>query len=304
VRTPSKKTLFLSSLGVLSISILAGISLSPMAGILIACATTNAGLFWSILSLIYDTRADFQAGLERLALEIAKTQDEFAARAGLPLLTQYMELQDDDCPLFKQAADEVYQDAKNRLTKLHQHELHTDNLEQAYRWLEFLFRDFGPLREVKAISSGEFNEWRATDSWWIKRYLRLHQLAHERGIRIERIFIIKAKHQLKTYEDIFQRNVEYHVKVKLALHGRVGSADHKIGNCILFYTERKEPVYALVAQHDKHGELEHIIVYRDPQKIKHIVESYERIDSVAKSYSTVTAADLEQSVVVAPRMRA
>lgn len=304
MHTPSKKILFIFSVGMLGVSIMAGILLSPMAGIVVASGTTVAGLFWSILSLVYDTRAELQAGLEQLAIEIEKTKDKFAISAGLPFVARYLELQGDNCPLFKRAADEIYHGALSGFDLLHRHELRTTKLEEVYHWLEFLFRDFAPLREIKAISSGEFNEWRATDSWWIKHYLQLHQIAAERDVKVERIFILKGKHQEKTYEDIFQRNAKYQVHVRLALRDRISSADHQLGNCMLFYAEAKEPVYALVAHHNSHGGAEEIIIYRDPQRVRQIAETYSRIASAARPYLTTNAISLGQSSVAVPRKSA
>lgn len=314
----AKKTLFLFSLGVLGVSVLASIFLSPTAGVMVACGTTIAGLFWNILSQnhdilsqnhdilrqIHDLRVELHTEVEKLAIEITKTKDEFAVSAGLPLVSQYLELQADNCPLFKQAADEIYQQAVSGFELLHRNELRTTRLEEVYHWLEFLFRDFGPLKKIKAVSSGEFNEWRATDSWWIKHYMQLHLIAHEREVQIERIFILKGKYQIKTFEDIFQRNQRHQVQVKLAIHDRISSTDHQMGNCMLFYTESKEPVYALVAHHDNHGQAEEIIIYRDPQKIRRIAEAHARISSVAKLYSA-TSKDASKSInMMAPRKSA
>lgn len=312
MRASSKKSLFLSSLGVLIISALAGIFLSATAGILVACATTIACLYWSILShlydiqtLIHDNRTELQKDLDRLAIEVSRIQGEFAEQAGLSIVTQYLQLRDHDCPLFTKEAEEIYQETVDKFAMLQRHELRTDNHEQVYHWLEFLFRDFDSLKRIRAISSGEFNEWRAVDSWWIRHYLRLHQIAHARGVQIERIFILKAKNQVRTYEDVFRRNIDYNVDVKIALRDRIGPADFKVGNCMLFYTERKEPIYALVAHHNHHGDLEGVVIYRDTQAIKHIAEAYERIASIAKPCSLMPDDDLDQSnTELAPRKSA
>jgi hypothetical protein len=222
--------------------------------------------------------------LEQLEIELIKTKSTLAVSMGLPLVTQFLQLQNNDCPLFKRAADEIYQEALSRFDLLHRHEIRTTKLEEVYHWLEFLFRDFVPLKYVRAISSGEFNEWRATDSWWIKHYLGLHQIAHRREVSIERIFIVKGKHLVKTYDDIFQRNAKYNVYVKIALQAGITHADQQVGNCMLFFNESKEPVYALVAYHSNHGNAEEFIMYSDPQKIKLIAETYARISSVARPY--------------------
>lgn len=272
-----KQTHFLLSLGGLVISVLAAIFLSTTAGIIVAFALTIAYIF-------YDIRVEIRAGREQLEREIIKMRDEFAVKLGP--LSRLIQIRDNNCPLFSQAAEEIYQEALNRIELLERRELRTTNLEEVYHWLEFLFCHFADLKVIKAVSSGEFDEWRATDSWWIEQYLRLHQVAHTREIKIERIFILKTKRLVKTYEDIFQMNAKHHVQVKLAAHSHISHADHQLGNCMLFYTDNKEPIYALVAYHNNHGSAEEVVIYSEPQKIKPIAEAYARISRVAESYST------------------
>lgn len=288
----NKKTWMWSACGILAATILTGVFFSAPVGVMIGILLAIAGFFIEMINLTLDLRNHLVRRLIRVESELDTIKTELATKAGLPFVGKYLQLHEGSCPLFKRAAAKVYQNAIIDLDRLAQYQLHIDQQEEVFYWLEILFCQIPSIMEIKALSFGEFKEWQMCDTWWMKNYLRIHESARSRGAQIERIFIVRSNNHMKGVEDAFRNNVKHHVKVKLAMQGRIKSLDMQNSNCLLFYNERKEPLYALVAQHNQRGEFENAVIYGDPQRVRLVANSYHRIDSISELYPSVPPAQL------------
>jgi hypothetical protein len=222
--------------------------------------------------------------------QLATAKAEFVTKVGLPLLTNYYQLVEEGCPLFKLAAGDAYERTLSHLGNLAKGELVTNQLDEVFHYLEFLFRDSHMIRKIRAISSGEFDEWKEHESWWSRHYLDLHEAAFSRGAEIERIFVVASKQQEKSVQDVFRRNVQHHVQVKIALQSRISPADWQAANCLLFDDEHNEPRYALVAYHDPQGNFQRAVIYGDRHNVRSIADMYNRIEGIARPFGVQIAA--------------
>jgi hypothetical protein len=283
------------------LSLLAKIFLTSTTSIAIGLGLTILGIFIDMKFHQIMNQVKIENELASLKNEVIGMKRELASASGFPLVNKYLELQEGPCPFFKQAARETYQNAVKRFEHLSRYQLHAANLDEVYHWLEILFQDVTIIKEIKAISTGEFSEWRDTNSWWSGHYLNLHNIAHARGVKLDRIFIV-SKYQEKSGEDVFQTNINYHVSVKIASHNNIEPQDvHHYGNCILFYNEQSEPIYALVAHHSSDGHCENVIIYGDPQEIRPIFEAYKRIERVSNPYSPTSKNETPSSSNLFPK---
>lgn len=276
----SNRTIFL---GIVGLTVLSGIVLSPAGALIVFFGT-------SILLLFRDIKQHVRSRHKHLEEELATIKRELASKSGLPLVGKYMQLTEDACPLFQRAAHDVYEKAMTELNSLANFELVVYQQTDVFRHLEFLFRDLTTVKTIRAASWGEFDEWSETESWWGKKYLELHHAAHKRGVKIERIFIVNSKQQERAAAGIFKKNLDHYVTVKVALQSRISAADFQAANCLLFYAEQVDPVYALVASHDAQGHFQRAIIYGDPSHIRAITEMYDRIDGIARRYPVLVAA--------------
>lgn len=283
----NKKTWMWWACGILAATVLTGVFFSAQTGIMIGILLVIAGFFIENLSLTHDLRNHIVRRLIRVESEIDTIKNGLAAKAGLPFVGKYLQLHEGKCPLFKHAAAKVYHNALLDLDLLAQYQLYINKQEEVFYWLEILFCQISSIKEIKALSFGEFREWQMCDTWWMKNYLRLHETAQKRGTQIERIFIVRSNNHVRGVEDAFRNNVKHHVRVKMAMQGQIKSPDMQNSNCLLFYNEQGEPIYALVAQLNQKGDFGHAVIYGDPQKVRMVANSYHRIDSVSELYPPV-----------------
>ena len=207
-----------------------------------------------------------------------------AQNGGFPVVNAYSNLQDDPCPLFKKAAEDKYNEANAFFLDLLHDRIEIYSMEKVAEILEFLFCEVTEIKKIYAVSHGEFDEWRDT-GWWMRNYLRIHDLAVERGVEIKRIFILETEKQIKSEEDIFDKNKQQGVEILTALKQRISVQDlHEAGNCLIFCKSSNEPIYSLQAKHSGDGGLEKITIFRDYQHITQLVEAFKRIEANANSF--------------------
>lgn len=285
MRVPNKKTLIWSSLG-LFISLVTSVFFNSVVGIIVTILLAVVGLISTNISLLLDFRGELDERFKNLENELVALKTELALKAGLPFVSKYLQLQESTCPLFKHASAKVYQSALTELELLGQYQLNVGRLEDVYYWLEILFCHIPFIKEIKATSAGEFKEWQSSDTWWANNYLHIHKVALERGVQIERIFIVRTNYHAQAVESVLRSNAKHGVIVKLAIQGRI-QRENQNTNCLLFYNEQKEPVYALVAHHNKRGDFENAVIYGAPHKVKLVADIYHRIDSISEPYSVI-----------------
>jgi len=272
--------IFVGSLG---LSILASIFGDIKTGLIVLFGTTLISLAWGL-----ERRLKLRQ--TRLEAQLATVKSEVASKIGLPLVSAYFQVIEEGCPLFKFAAGNAYERTLSFMTALTNGELEVYQDNEVIHYLEFLFRDFPAIRKIRAISSGEFDEWKEDESWWCRRYLELHEAATNRGAEIERIFVVNSRQQEKAVDGVFQKNLEYKVRVKVALQSKISPMDLQAANCLLFYDEHNESRYALVAYHDNHGHFQRAVIHGNRESVRRITEMYSRIDGVARPYGVRIAA--------------
>lgn len=279
--TLDNKNILTYGVGV-ALSVVVTVFGSPTTGLIVFFGTS---LFAQILAS--ERRAKRRH--EVLEGQLATAKAEFASKVGLADYYHFVE--GGGCPLFKLAAGEAYQKTQSDLANLKKGELILHSLDDAFHYVEFLFRDFPAITKIKAISSGEFDEWKEHESWWCKRYLDIHKAAFDRGAEIERIFVVKSKQQERSVRDVFQRNIDYNVQVKIALDSRIRPGDRQASNCLLFYDIHNEPLYALVAHHDQEGNFQRAVIYgANNQNVRLTADMYNRIEGVARLFGVQMAA--------------
>jgi MFS superfamily sulfate permease-like transporter len=284
MRVTNKKALLWSTVGATVVSVLSGIFLSPAVGVIIGILLSVIYLIVTSIDFIIELKSELTEKLAAIDAELLRIDTRLATKPDLPLEGKYLQLQERNCPLFRRAASRIYKNAIAELETLSGYQIFVTNLEEVFYWLEILFCQILIIKSIKAISFGEFKEWQDLDDWWMQNYLRLHRIAHERGAEIERIFIVKSHHFAVTVQDVFKSNVKHHVNVKIGLQGSIQRADMQNSNCLLFFNEEKEPVYALVAKHNHKGDFESAIIHGDPETVRLIAASYHRISSISEHY--------------------
>jgi hypothetical protein len=290
-----KLVLILSTLGVTGLSILISIFFSrPVAlisgilftvGLLIIQNITVHREFKSALDLkITQVQTNVLNAIQMVATELSTVKGEIATKTGLPFVSKYLELHDGSCPLFKYAAGRVYQKAVHDLNALANQQILITDEADVYDWLQFLFK-LPEIQRIKATSYGEFKEWKAVETWASRDYFELHRMAHQRGATVERIFIVRNEHQAKGGDAvfIFNHHCKYHVLVKVVLEGRIRAADLHARNCLVFCNERDEPLYALIAQHNREG-FQSAVIFGAPAEVEKVTTMYSHIDEEAEPY--------------------
>lgn len=284
MRIANKKSLIGSTVAATVVSVLSGIFFSPAIGVITAILLSVIGLIVTNINVLLELRNELEERLHTLDVELATIKHELATKAGLPLISKYVELQERNCPLFRRAALEVYKNALADLDALAEYKISVPTLEEVFYWLEILFCQIPIIKSIRAISFGEFKEWQECNTWWMQNYLRLHRVALQRGADIERVFIVKSHHYATLVQDVFRNNIKHHINVRVGLHARIQQADMQNSNCLLFFDEQHEPLYALVAKHDHKGDFESAVIYGDPDAVKRIAASYYRIKGISEPY--------------------
>lgn len=283
MRIWNKRTAIGSTVGAV-VSVLSGIYLSPALGVITGLLLSGIGLLAANLNYLTEVRNDVDQRLTSLEIELVTIKNALAREPPFPFDVKYLQLQVRNCPLFKRAALRLYRKATAELDTLAEYQLFVSDLEEVFHWLEILFCEIPMIKSIKAISCGEFEEWQESGNWWMQNYLRLHKIAHERGAEIDRIFIVKSHEHAAEVEKVFKSNLKYHIKVKIGLEAMIQRTDMQCSNCILFFNEQQEAVYALVAEHNHEGDFRSAVIYGDPEAVKGVVASYSRINRVSEPY--------------------
>jgi MFS superfamily sulfate permease-like transporter len=284
MRVTNKKTLLWSTAVTTVVSVLSGIILSPAVGVIIGILLSVIYLVVTNIDFILELKSDFIEKLAGIDAELLRIETRLAKKPDLPLESKYLQIQERNCPVFRRAASRIYKNAIAELDTLSGYQIVITDLEEVFYWLDYLFCHLLTVKSIKAVSFGEFKEWQDLDDWWMQNYLRLHRTAHERGADIERIFIVKSHHSAATADDVFKTNVKHHVNVKIGLQGSIQRADMQNSNCLLFFNEEKEPMYALVAKHNHKGDFESAIIYGDTETVRLVATSYHRIEGISEDY--------------------
>jgi len=256
-------------------------------GLIVLFGTTLVSL---AVSLAWELDRSFKAQQARLEAQLAMVKSELGSKIASPLVSTYSQVIEEGCPLFQLAAVTSYQRTLSFLTTLKEGEIEIDQHAEVFHYLGFLFRECPVIRKIKAISTGEFDEWKEEESWWPKQYFGLHEAAINRGVEIERIFVVSSRQQAKAVDVVFQRNNDYHIRVKVAIQSKISPADLQVANCLLFYDEHDEPRYALVAYRDNHGNFQRAVIHGNPESVRRITEMYNRIDGIARPWGALIAA--------------
>jgi hypothetical protein len=276
MRLGTKKTVVWSTIAAGG-TVLSGIFLSPAIGVL-------TGLLLSTIGLVLEVKTESSQRLTAVETQLVTIQTTLAREPPFPFDLKYLQLQERNCPLFKHATLLAYKKATADLDALAQYELFINDLEGVFYWLEQLFCEISIIKSIKAISCGEFDEWQQSDNWWMHNYLRLHKTAIDRGAEIERIFIVKSHDDAATVDRVLKSNVKNRISVRVGLQGSIQRHDMQCSNCILFFNDQHEALYALVAQHNYQGDFENAVIYGDPEKVKGVLASYLRIKSISEPY--------------------
>jgi hypothetical protein len=251
-------------------------------GLLIQKNISVHGELKKSLTNLTQVHSELKGEVQTVATELATVKNQIATKTGLPVDGKYLELQHDGCELFKYAADRVYQKARKDLEALANRQITIINQEDVYEWLAFLFKSPN-IMSIKATSYGESKEWMAVDSWWLREYVALHRSAQQRGASIERIFIVKNEHDAKSVEGVLRNNRKYNVSVKVAFERRLRPPDLHAKNCLVFCNERDEPLYALIAQHNREG-FQSAVIFGAPHEVEQVATMYHHIAQIAEPY--------------------
>ena len=225
-----------------------------------------AGAIVLIIALLVDVRLrlESQASLEQ------------------SLLFSYTRLLYSKCELFREAAHSKLREMNAYFEDLVGGQIVLDSLPEVYGYLEILFTQLKAVRMIFATSFGEFDEWRDLDSWWARQYVELHRQASRRGVKIQRIFILRADQDAAGVSDVFRANIQVKVGVKHVFKRGVTIEDFKsAANCIIFSGKNGDPLYAIQAVHDQDGKFSKAVIYNDSEHVEALVAACHRIESVA-----------------------
>lgn len=303
-----KKFLYLSTIGLAVLSFPVGYLFTPSIGILFAMLSAVAVLVYTLIttqsenraellhlleetrtglsSAIADIRTEQIQALASLAAELNTINGELATKAGLPFVGKYLALNESGCPVFIHAASRVYMEAMAKIDLLATGQIHISTDDEVLDWLEFLFQ-LRDIKFIKAISSGEFKEWERPDSRFMQHYLSLHRTAQESGVSIERIFVVKSDNHARLWNNVFKFNLKHSILVRLAQEEHIRDNDRSITNCLVFYDQRLEPKYALVARHNQKEQFESAVIFGAPEKVRAIADGYHRIEGISEIYRAI-----------------
>ncbi|MHB8523493.1 MAG: hypothetical protein ACYDH9_22420 [Limisphaerales bacterium] len=202
------------------------------------------------------------------------------------MLSDYEVLISQPCPVFREMALQKFKEITACMARLKQDVIELHDLKEVYNLLRYAFVKAEGIAEIAACSHGELSEWvprkDGEDSdWWPMNYIKLHDGAHKAGRKLSRIFVFEPG-DAQLVSEVCRNQQAHHVSPKVAPAHQVSRDDiARAGNCIIFYTEGRRPVYCLVAEHSKNGQFEKASFYRDESRIKAVVEAYSRIANVA-----------------------
>jgi hypothetical protein len=241
----------------LGVSILVGIELhSTVAGLM-----TGFGI--AILRLLVDIRLHLH---QPVPIEIS-------------FLNGYTRLRESPCELFRRAAVSRLQDTNAYFEALSGGRLAVRTQDEVFDFLKLLFCEISHVREIRMTSYGEIDEWR---DWWGRKYLEIHKIANQRGVRMERLFILKSDEEAKLAADIMHMNVAEGVAVKYTLRSKISSGDfNNANNCMLFFNRDGGLIYSLQAVHDGEGRFLSAMIYNDISHIKPLADSYGHIEAMS-----------------------
>jgi hypothetical protein len=254
-----KKLLINVATGVsgLAVSILVGVVLhSSLAGLV-----TGFGI--AILRLVVDIRLNLNPNIP---IEIS-------------FLNSYTRLRESKCDLFREAAVAKLRDVNAYFDDLAGGQLAVRNQSEVFDLLKLLFCEISFIREIHSTSSGEADEWR---TWWGKHYLEIHKAAIKRGVKIQRIFIVRSDDEATSAADIMRANTAHNIIVKYAVRPEISQSDfNNASNCMLFFDRNRVPVYSLQAVHDGEGKFLSALICNDITHIKPVADSYSHIDAMS-----------------------
>lgn len=202
-----------------------------------------------------------------------------------PLITSYSTITKDKGDLFRLAATQKYQETERFFNSLLQDRLELKDLTRVYDLLKFLYGELDSVKKICAVSSREWPEWQAEESWWPQAYFKLHDQAYRRGIFIERIFLFDSEDEKSKQLGVLNANIEHHVNVYTMPRNVVSDVDLNLtSNCLIFFDHRDRPLYGLSASHDKFGRFYQATFYRDPDCLQHLADAYGRMIANADRY--------------------
>jgi hypothetical protein len=246
-----------TALGGLAFSIVIGVALhSAVAGLVVAFGI-------AVLRLVVDVRLNLH---QDTPIEIS-------------FLNSYARLRESPCDLFREAAVTKLKAVNSYFDDLANGHLPVGNQSEVFDLLKLLFCDISFVKEIHATSFGEVEEWR---TWWGTRYLEIHKAASKRGVKIERVFILRSDEEVQKAADVMSANSSCNVVAKYALRSAISQSDfNNAGNCMLFLNRAHIPVYSLQAVHDGDGGFASAVIFNNATHIKPVADSYSHINAVA-----------------------
>lgn len=196
----------------------------------------------------------------------------------ISFLNSYTKLRESPCELFREAAVAKLRTVNAYFDDLANGHLLVQNQSEVFDLLNILFCNIDVIKEIRATSFGEVDEWR---TWWGKQYLDIHKAATKRGAKVERIFILRSEDEVKGAVDVMRTNAAYGV-VKYALRSAISQGDfNNANNCMVFFNRERVPVYSLQAVHDGDGKFLSAVIYNDLPHIKPVIDSYSHINAMS-----------------------